>query len=676
MAQASKKRSLTVSIRKKKALDSVGSDILLAGSAKVDITPPIGIPMAGYATMSTDSIGVRTKLMARVFYIKPKSGPSVALIQCDLLSGSLILHHRVAELIAAEIDVEIGGLLMAGTHTHSGPGNFFGSMFYNNMAANRAGFDPTLFDFLSWRMASAVIEAYTNRRAARIATGTTTVGGVARNRSLPAYHLNKNIAVLEKAPDINEAVSPYLHLIRVDCREEDGSYKPLGAFSSFSLHPNTNPAELGGVYSGDVFGYAERELEWRIKQRYHTSWEPVHALANHTHGDNNPDYSQTVPENFEDLRKFGVRIADAAFGLFESLDDRLKDDVAVGYRAKEIDVFEENEIDGIKIADRPAVGMSTLAGAQGRGRTTVLANLPLFAPGWPKRFFTRGEQGHKRRIAGPLQSLILPRDEFPHILFLQAVQVDDTVLLPLPFEVTYEMGNRIAAHAGNRGKNVGLDGIARYVVTGTSNGYWGYVTTPEEYSLQYYEGGSNFYGPNTGEFLAAHTGRLVEQLATEGSGAVLPETWEFKMVARDFVPKDSVSAGIRKAAGNPTYHEEAGRNDAYWSFQWYDDPSPIFEMHNDLACVEVQSNDESWEPLVVDGRPVDDSGFDISVLCMEKATKDNTGLYETRWHAPNPHDDAVYRFKILARKESECLYSSPFGIKCTSTSGNVIYQRH
>ncbi len=662
MANSSKKRPLALSIHNKKALTPVNGKSLLAGAAKIDITPPLGIPMAGYATMSTDSMGVRTKLMARAFYIKPKAGPPVGLVQCDLLSGSLVLHHRVAELIAEHTDVECGGLLIAGTHTHSGPGNYFASMFYNNMAANRAGFDPALFEFLSQRMASAVIESFNTRRAAKIAIGTTSVTGVAYNRSLSAYLRNRNIASLDKTPDKREAVNPTLHMIRIDCQEENGSYKPLGAFSNFSLHPNTNPAELGAVYSGDVFGFADRELEWRIKKRYQPSGDTVHALANYTHGDNNPDYDQEVPETFGDLKKFGIHIAGEAFKLFESLDTKLKEDVIVRYRSTEIDVFEENMIDGIKIADNPAVGMSTLAGAQGRGRTSVVAKIPFFAPGWPKRIFAGGKHGHKRRMAGPFQGLILPKDEFPHHLFLQVIQVDDTVLLPLPFEVTYEMGTRIAVQTGEKAKQVNLDGINRCIVMGTSNGYWGYVTTPEEYSLQYYEGGSNLYGPNTGDFVAAQIGRLVEQMAGKGSGADLPEDWTFEMAAREFINRNSNIGADRKAAQEATYHDEDGPDEAYWCYQWYDSPTDVFEMHKNLVRIEVNMEDTSWKPLIIDGRPADDAGYDISFTCLQKSSKNSAGLYEARWYVQNQTDHLMYRFAIFCGGKENALYSSPFGL--------------
>ncbi|MBW1898776.1 MAG: neutral/alkaline non-lysosomal ceramidase N-terminal domain-containing protein, partial [Deltaproteobacteria bacterium] len=340
----SSSRDIAVSMKYREPLESGTSQTLLAGAAKADITPPPGLPMAGFSIFSDDGRGFRSKVMARVFYLKPAVGRPVALVQCDLLSGSVILHHRVAELVAAKTDIEAGGIMISATHTHSAPGNFFGNMFYNNKASNRPGFDDRYFEFLSRQIADAVVSAYESRKPAKIATGKTVIKGVARNRSLSAYHQNKNIASLDEKPDVREAVNPYLHMIRIDCLDSDGIYKPLGAFTNFSLHPNTNPSELDSVYHGDIFSYSERKVEWKIKRHYNLPWEAVHAAANGSHGDNNPDYSEDRVENFQDLEKCGDIIAAGVFDLFVSLDDKLKNDSVIQYRARELDLFTENTI--------------------------------------------------------------------------------------------------------------------------------------------------------------------------------------------------------------------------------------------------------------------------------------------------------------------------------------------
>ena len=50
-------------------------------------------------------------------------------------------------------------------------------------------------------------------------------------------------------------------------------------------------------------------------------------------------------------------------------------------------------------------------------------------------------------------------------------------------------------------------------MSSVANEYSGYVATPEEYALQYYEGGHTLYGPKTLPFLAGHAARLAAELA-------------------------------------------------------------------------------------------------------------------------------------------------------------------
>lgn len=46
-------------------------------------------------------------------------------------------------------------------------------------------------------------------------------------------------------------------------------------------------------------------------------------------------------------------------------------------------------------------------------------------------------------------------------------------------------------------KDNGITGDINVVITGLANTYTSYVTTPEEYSVQRYEGASTPYGPYT-----------------------------------------------------------------------------------------------------------------------------------------------------------------------------------
>ena len=132
---------------------------LLAGAAQRDITPPPGMPKAGYSSNAHDGTGFRTRLRARVVHLRA-GRTSLAIVQCDLLGGSSVLQHLVAQRIAQSTDIGIAGLMIGATHTHAGPGQFLGTDFYNRFASNRAGFDPRWTSFLVGQITDAVIEAH------------------------------------------------------------------------------------------------------------------------------------------------------------------------------------------------------------------------------------------------------------------------------------------------------------------------------------------------------------------------------------------------------------------------------------------------------------------------------------------------------------------------------------
>jgi neutral ceramidase len=644
-------------IGKQKPLHDVGNTTLLAGAAKADITPPPGMPKGGYSTWGNYSKGFRTRLYARVLYVKPKYGRSVALVQCDLLTGSLLLNHRVAEIIAKETDVGIDGLLIAGTHTHSGPGNYFDSNFYNTYASNAAGFDPEYFDYLSNQIANAVICAYKEKRPAKIAAGKTQIWNMTRNRSIDSYHANKDVSA-KIPPDIYQAVNPDMYMIRVDGLDKDGQYHPLAALSSFSIHGTTVPTS-NNLYNGDVFAYMEREVEYAIKDNYKTSWEPIHAAFNGTHADNSPNYGKDM-QGFIESRRIGTVIGQKAFELFRSLGEKLREDVTVRSLAKEIDVFSEPCVDETCLCERPVVGSALAAGADD-GPSPIISKLPWLRQGSPRWFFTESCQGYKRTLGGPFQYLVLPRDGFPHQLLLQMIQIDDILLLPLPFEVTKEVGIRIVKQCQDKLALENKNDLRSFAIISCANGYYGYVTTPEEYSIQRYEGGHTLYGPQTQPFLTQHLSRMALEMEQGKTESNFPEHWTYDLRVKRFLAKAVKSQTERKMKTNPIFYAAKTNNEPYWSFIWEDLPPHLLSWKQTLVSIEESGDGITWKQLLWNGRALNDSGYDIAVLCNDVVNNGESGIYETRWYNPPVSEKKeFYRFVILPQAGQDFLYSVPF----------------
>src|SRR4051794_3163996 len=91
----------TLHVRREVSGPITPSTTFKAGVGKVDITPPVGIPLFGYSVgRSQSSTGWRTRLYARALYLEDGYGGRVALVQCDLGAISALLHRRVAQAVA------------------------------------------------------------------------------------------------------------------------------------------------------------------------------------------------------------------------------------------------------------------------------------------------------------------------------------------------------------------------------------------------------------------------------------------------------------------------------------------------------------------------------------------------------------------------------------------------
>ncbi len=643
-------RQVTVRVERKEPLKSEQNSSLLAGVAKTDITPPPGMPLAGYSSLGNRGAGFRHRLYARALYLRGAGQEGVAIVQCDLLFGSRMLHHRVAELIAEDTDVDLTRLMIAGTHTHSGPGNYYASRFYNRFASCSSGFDREFFDFLSHRMARAVIQAYRERKPAKIATGSVDIKGVAWNRSMPAY--KKNFKENDKREvSSKEGVNTTMHMVRIDSLTPEGEYKPAGAFSSFSLHGTVIPPE-NRLYSGDVFGWAERQVEWSMSKTFGTK-DPVCALVNATHGDNSPLYNKKR-RGFGEAKRLGVLIGNEAFALFERLKSRLSAKVEIRATAKEVDVYREGAIDGIALCDRPVVGASLTVGSTEDGATPVLKWLPFFREGFgsARLLFTGGCQGHKRYAGGPMQALILPRDEFPHVMFLQVIQLESLYLLPMPFEVTFEAGRQIRKKCATDTEK----SDAEFAVISCANGMFGYATTPGEYSAQHYEGGHTLYGPRTVPFLAAHARKIVSSL--NDNTLQMPDGWEFAQYEARFMPAPVTSRGNRKELVPPRVIHAGDDSSSMVEFSWLDAAPANIQFHRPLVRVETSRDGKQWSILKLNGIPVDDDCGDISVKLIKADERNGMARYKTVWHNAKITDGHLYRFVILPRGDFRTLVSS------------------
>lgn len=92
---------------------------LRMGRAAVKITPPAGMPMAGYYYVRLNE-GVHDDLHAKALVLE-KDGVKAALVACDLVSVPRDTVDEARALISKNAGIPAGRVMISATHSHTGP---------------------------------------------------------------------------------------------------------------------------------------------------------------------------------------------------------------------------------------------------------------------------------------------------------------------------------------------------------------------------------------------------------------------------------------------------------------------------------------------------------------------------------------------------------------------------
>ena len=179
-----------------------------AGVAEVDITPPMGVEMCGYGPYEKRTCGeVLDPLFARALWLQGQGGDLV-IISADLCTTDLAVRDRAASILNERFGVPPANVMIAATHTHSGPAVQEMIGWGERDAAYMACL-PELF-------AEAASRAHAALTPARIGAARTLIHGVGLNRNLPWIG----------------PTDPAAQILRVD--RADGS--PLGVLFNYGAH--------------------------------------------------------------------------------------------------------------------------------------------------------------------------------------------------------------------------------------------------------------------------------------------------------------------------------------------------------------------------------------------------------------------------------------------------------
>ena len=557
---------VTVDVPPRSGIDGANPGKFVAGVHREDITPLPGMALGGYSIDGKIARGFWTRLYARALYLKDANGTPLVLISTDLgaIPGGL------ADEVARRLHKDHGmpwisreHVVVAGTHTHHGPGNFYTSALFNSMISPWTGFDRPLFDFLAQRIAFAAWKARAAAADAELlVTDAATLDvskewnldGFFRNRSLPAFLLNPrapklldtslspNCALWPDDPDTLDrpdtracqAVRPRVELLAV--RRPNGS-QFLGVAAFVPVHATVLPSSLE-VYSSDLFGVADALLE-NAASCPKLAAAPVVAFFNGAEGDVSPTWTQRHRDEVVDL---GTRLATKVCALL----DRMKlVDTTVSFRFARAPLSNQ-PFDGrepfLDASGNPATaarvtttdgtaGAASVGGAED-GRS-VLYKLLGHREG--KTQIGRDDHGPKSP-AGKVQAMGIdmnvtgfmrwtspPPQDAPIGIYAIGGVAPNVVIATLPGEFTTQMGERVRQAVWSAiPTSLARPAKPEHVLLiGLANEYVGYFTTPEEYDAQHYEGAMTLYGPASGPFVA----RALAGLAASPGVVPAPTAW-------------------------------------------------------------------------------------------------------------------------------------------------------
>lgn len=499
---------------------------LRAGAGMTDITPPrTGYYLGGWTRADRLAEGASTRLMASALVLQ-RGKQKLALVAVELFAVPAGLQEAVAARLAAR-GFDRTNVIMAATHTHSGPGGYANNPTYNTAAPSLETiddplsfaefFDPApadrqLYTFLVDRIADAILRADRDRARAVAGWGRTQLRDLTQNRSIEAHLANHGIEEefgdgrAEQDPDgVIHTIDPAVDVLRVDKLRRDGRRVPIGAWSDFANHATVVHSEFE-AYSGDHHAAAWRVFAARVRRAGSVprSQTVVNVYPNSAEGDQTAGIENVGPAA---AQRVGTVEANAMFRAWRKAGRRLGRKPALEGRWTRACFCGRMTATG-PVDDEGKLGAGFLTGSEeGRGPLFDVTGVPFEGRTSPN---DTPEQGNKVIVEGA--------GDPPPAVPLAVWRIGDRAMATLPGEGTKEFGVRVREAVGEA-----LPGVRRVVLAGLANEFIQYITTPEEYRRQSYEGASSLFGPNQGTFLAERLGELGAALA---SGSEAPEPFE------------------------------------------------------------------------------------------------------------------------------------------------------
>jgi hypothetical protein len=422
---------------------------LLAGGATADITPDTGVPMGGYSARQGTATGVHDQLLARTIMFSDGSADLVISV-CDLVGVGDEIVRRARQLAHSELGIPAGSVLIAATHTHSGP-----------LDVNAAELTPYAEQVAQGILAS-IREAAGSRQPVTLKAGTVEVSTISQNRRDPDGPIETVATIVVATPA--------------------GGGRPVATLVNYACHSTVlehDNMEFSPDFPGAMARFLEREIGGTA------------VYLQGAAGNINPVWMR---HDFTEVERVGGILGSAATRVVHELQPLGAGQWCINLSWSE-DV--EKPAAGTLLTAAPLAATQVTVDLQRRpGRTQadleeeiagVEAEQSAAAGDRDRQHELTARRNQLRvewAVAGRLADLP-PRAEMVPIE-IQAMRISgECALVSLPGEFFVETGNAIRAAAG----------LPHVLIAGYANGMIGYVPTKEAFALAGYEVGRADFEP-------------------------------------------------------------------------------------------------------------------------------------------------------------------------------------
>jgi hypothetical protein len=419
---------------------------LLVGVAQKDITPEIGVPLAGfggknrrllpwdildrypYAHFFKPSTGLFDPVKAKAMLLHNGEGTLIFLsLDVVAVTAPVVndIHQRIQQIPLTDYE-----LFISATHTHSGPGNLSRNTFWQRIATDR--FDRSVYEQFLTGITETIEQAQASFTEAQLVAGSFEVKNVQINRSRPGGPFD---------PEANILLA----------KSGDGRW--LGGLVNFAIH-GTALGDWNLRFSADVPGAIASALADKLRHEnglLHSS-KVVLLFMNGAEGDVSP-----IDHGRDGMQKLGETFAEQAYAVLK----QLRPIPAVwSIQSREV------------VLGAPRVELRNCTGGSGFSK---------LIPEWLDLSFS---------------------ETMPQKTRIWTIQFADMIFLTFPGEATTALGFELKDLAAEAG-------FSQTWILGLTNDYLAYFTTPSEYDNGIYEACSSFYGKFGGSKIKAQHKKLL-----------------------------------------------------------------------------------------------------------------------------------------------------------------------